>query len=58
MTIDRNRVTVVTSKNVVQVTFVCTSEELAVRTAEAFAKVLGEADPNAQLVVFTVPQES
>ena len=58
MTTERNRITVVTSKNVVQVTFVCTSEELAARTAETFAKILGEADPNAQLVVFTTSQDS
>ena len=56
--IKRNRITVVTSKNVVQVTFVCISEELAARTAETFAKILGEADPNAELVVFTAPQRS
>ena len=55
---ERNKITVVTSQNVVQVTFVCISEELAARTAETFAKILGEADPNAELVVFTAPQRS
>ena len=57
MTKKRNEITVVCCKNVVQVTFVCTSEELAATTAETFAKILGKSDPNAKLVVLTVPQD-
>jgi hypothetical protein len=49
----KSHVRMVVRKNVVQMTFVCASEELAAQVAKTFAEILHKYDPDAQLSIIT-----